>query len=61
MKVQLVDALVEAAEVGLPQQLVPPRQCERWLGQLKEKVHEPLLLWPERSDRVMERFGVSLT
>ena len=43
VKVQRVDALVEAVEVGLPQQPVPPRQHERWLGQQKEKVHEPLL------------------
>ena len=51
VKVQRVDALVEAVEVGLPQQPVPPRQRERWLGQEKEKVSEPLLLWPERSDQ----------
>ena len=36
-----MDTLVEAVEVGLSQQPVPPRQCERWLGQQKEKVGEP--------------------
>ena len=46
-----MDTLVKAVEVGLPQQPVPPRQRERWLGQQKEKVREPLLLWPERSDQ----------
>ena len=40
---------MEAVEVGLPQQPVPPRQRERRLDQQKEKVHEPLLLWPDRS------------
>ena len=51
MKVQRVDALVEVVEVGLTQQLVPPRQRERWLCQQKEKVSEPLLFRPERGDQ----------
>ena len=56
MKVQCVDALVEAAEVGLPQQSVPPRQSERWLGQ-QEEVCKPLFLWPERSDESHGEIG----
>ena len=36
--------------MGLPEQAVPPRQGERWLGQQKNQVCEPLLLWPERPD-----------
>ena len=61
MTVQRMDALVEATEVGLPQQPVPPRQHERWLGQQKKKVREPLLLWPERSDQSHREIGVPLT
>ena len=57
MKIQRMDALVEVAEVGLPQQPVPPRQRERWLGQQREKVCEPLFLWPERSDQSHREIG----
>ena len=61
LKVQRVDALVEAVEVGLLQQPAPPRQHERWLGQQKEKVDEPLLLRPEKGDQSHGEIGVSLT
>ena len=47
VKVQRMDAVVEPVEARLPQQLVPPRKRHWWLGQQKEKVCEPLLLWPE--------------
>ena len=57
MKVQRVDALLEAVEVGLPQQPVSPRQRERWLGQQNEKVGEPLLLRPERGDQSHGKIG----
>ena len=46
-----MDALVEAVEVGLPQQLVPPGERQRWLGQQKEEVCKPPLLRPERGDQ----------
>ena len=35
----------------LPEQTVPPSKGERWLGQWKKKVCEPLLLWPEGCDQ----------
>ena len=57
MKVQRADAGVEPVEVGLPQQPVPPRQRERWLGQQKEKVSEPLLLRPEGGDQSHGEIG----
>ena len=52
-----MDALVEAAEVGLPQQPVPPRERERWMGQKKKEVYEPLLFWPERGDHSHGEIG----
>ena len=57
VKVQCMDALVEAVDVGLPQQPVPPKQRKRWLGQEKEKIGEPLLLWPERGDQSHGKIG----
>ena len=51
MKVQRVDALMEQTAMGLPKQLVPARQSQGWLGQQKQQVCEPLLLWPERRDQ----------
>ena len=56
MKVQRVYALVEVDEVELPQQPVPPRQGERWLGH-QEKVGEPLLLRPEGGDESHGEIG----
>ena len=57
MKVQHVDAVVELVEVGLPQQLVPSRQRERWLDQQKKKVGEPLFLRPEGGDQSHGEIG----
>ena len=56
VKVQCVDAVVEP-EVGLPQQLVPPWKCHWWLGQKKEKICEPLLIWPEGGDQSHGEMG----
>ena len=46
-----MDASVEPTEVGLPQEVVPWRKCQGWLGQQEEEVGEPLLLWPEGGDQ----------
>ena len=57
VKVQRVDAVVEPVEVGLPQQLVPPRKHHWRLGQQKEKVRKPLLLWPKGGDQSHGEIG----
>ena len=46
-----MDASVEPTEVGLPQEVVPWRQCQGWLGQQEEEVGEPHLLRPEVGDQ----------
>ena len=62
VKVQCVDTVVEPVEVGLLQTLVPPQKRRWWLGQQKEKVCEPLLLWPEGGDQSHGETGsLSLT
>ena len=57
VKVQRVDAVVEPVEVGLLQQLVSSWKHHWWVGQWKEKVCEPLLLWPEGGDQSHEEIG----
>ena len=59
MKVQCLDALVEAVEVGLSQQLVQGSASGGWVSRRRSTNHS--FSGQRGATRVMERLGVSLT